>query len=214
MTLDDLKHVLEVNISRPDLEELYPDWINNGLQQICQDFSFNCMRFLATVVMPAGSSSVALPGDFKELTPARSPVSVVSNTDASLAPVNMTRREDLIATRATVFVAGFARCLDAYISNNGETWTLNLLDATTTPISFSVSYFRILPNLEAGDQDNYLTRTYPELVKAKIKAIGFDEINDPLGASWEAKYILQLRRAKSDDIKRFLQGRVTQMGGD
>jgi hypothetical protein len=213
-TLDDFIRVLEVNISRADLADFYKDWVRSGLQQICQDFSFNCMRMTARVTIAAGASFVALPDDFKELTRPRSPISLVSSTDSSLQPVNVTRREDLIATRTTLYTVGARSLVDVFLSNNGDSWTLNLLDATTTPATFDVSYFRVLPPLEDGKDSNYLTETYPELVKAKIKSIGFDEVNDPLAAFWDTKYVLQLARAKQDDLNRFTLGRTLQMGGN
>lgn len=207
--------MLEVSVMRDDLAEFHKDWINRGLREICQDASFNCMRTSAEVTIESGTSFVSLPADFKELTPARSPVHLVG-TDGALSPVDVTRREDIIKLRAT-FLSPVASArsgsTDVFLSNNGETWTLNLLDEATSDTTFDVSYFRILPPLEADDASNYLTRTYEDLVEAKVKAIAFSQVNDPITAAWETKYELAKRRAVSDDTRRWTRGRRTQMGG-
>lgn len=213
-TLSQLKRVLEVSVMRDDLAEFYKDWVNQSIREICQDASFNCMRHLAQVTIPASSSSVALPNDFKELTPARTPIHLVG-TDGKLSPVDVTRREDIIKIRATYLspiATSLTGSIDVYLSSDADGWTLNLLDATTTAATFAVSYFRILPAIEAETDGNYLTRTYEDMVKSKLRAIAFAEVNDPIAASWEAKYELAKRRAVGDDARRWAKGRKTQMG--
>lgn len=200
---------------RDDMAEFFTAWINQGIREICQDVSFNCMRHLDEVTIESGSSFVTLPSDFKELTPARPPIHLVG-TDGKLSPVDVTRREDIIKLRATFLspVASAQRgSTEVYLSNNGESWTLHLLDQATSDTTFNVSYFRILPALADEDDLNYLTMTYEDMVKAKIKAIAFAEVNDPIAGGWEAKYEVAKVRASADDSKRWTRGRRLQMGG-
>lgn len=200
---------------RDDLAEFHKSWINQSIREICQDISFNCMRTLATVTIDSGSSFVGLPADFKEFTPARPPVHLIGS-DNSLTPVDVTRREDIIKLRATFsssVSSNQSGSLQVYVANDGDSWTLNLLDAAGSETQFQVSYFRILPSLEDENDSNYLTTTYEDLVKAKIKAIAFSEVNDPIAGAWESKYLLAKLRATTDDARRWTRGRRLQMGG-
>jgi hypothetical protein len=214
-TLRDLKRVLEVSVMRDDLSEFHKAWINQALREICQDISFNCMRTSSTVTITSGNSSTLLPADFKELTPARPPVHLIG-TDGALSPVDVTRREDIIKLRA-VFRSPVATSLtgstQVFIENDGQSWTLNLIDDADSDTDFDVSYFRILPNLEDDDDSNYLTITYEDLVESKLKAIAFAKVNDPVSTFWEGKYELAKRRASGDDARRWTRGRRLQMGG-
>lgn len=204
-----LKRVLEVAVNRSDMSEFYGDWVNQALRTIYQDVSWNCMRTNADVVISANTSFVSLPSDFKELTKAQSPVCARA-TDDSLIPVDVTRREDIIRLAATRLPYIADR---VYIDNDGDGWTLCLLNNATTDLTFNVSYYRLLPSLEADTDTNYILTSYEEMVKAKIKAVGFSEINDPLGDAWEARYRMAKTKAAADDANRYTAGRRMQMGG-
>lgn len=213
MTLGQLKRSLEVSLMRDDLAEFHKDWINQALQEIYQDISYNCMRHSEEVTIESGSSFAVLPSDFKELTTGKSPICLVG-TDGSLTPVDVTRRENIIRTRATFLspISSSIGAVQVYLSNNGDEWTLNQLYEATSSSTFDVSYFRILPNLESDEDSNYLTKTYPGMVEAKVLSIGFARINDPVFATWLANYELAKRRASADDSKRWTTGRRLQMG--
>lgn len=216
MTLDELKHVLEVSVNRPDLSESYGDWVNEALLGICQDVSYNCMRTSVKVTISAGSSFASLPADFKELTKPRSPINVRNSDNSTWIPVDVTRREDIIRVRSTFLTpipTTTQGATQVFLSNNGDSWTLNMLDTVDSATLFDVSYFRLLPPLTGGDESNYLTRTYISMVKAKVRAVGFGEINDPLAGVWESAYANARKLASADDAMRFIAGRRMQMGG-
>lgn len=214
MNFADLKKVLDISLSRPDLESSYGDWVNQGLTNIYQDVSWNAMRHSTTVTISAGESFAALPADFKELTPARTPI-YLSDAQYSMMPVDVTRREDIIRLRNTHLSPAAVNergATQVYLGNNGVTWTLNLIDEATSEMTFTVSYFRLLPKFTDDADENHITRSYSDMVKAKIKAVGFGEINDPLFAMWEGAYEKFRAKAAIDDARRWTQGRRVQMG--
>lgn len=213
MTLAELKKVLDISLNRDDLRPHHEDWVNQAMTRIYQDYSWNCMRHTADVTIPSGSSFISLPSDFKELTPARPPIHLVGS-DNGLTPCEISRREDLIRNTSSFGPSTVGASTPVFLSSNGTDWTLNVISAATSDATFRVSYFRLLPELAADEDSNYITRTYPEMVKAKLKAIAFDETNDPLATVWETKYTIFSQAAARDDSKRWTRGRVIRMGGE
>jgi hypothetical protein len=205
--------MLEIGIARDDLAGDYTDWINRGVRACQRDHSYNCMRHVSNVTMAAGTSSVVLPGDFKELQPKthrNGPVNVYSVAEGYTA-VEILSREALISAAPSPGSV-FAQTR-MFMSNDGNQAFLNFLDNTSTDVTFSVAYFRFLPPLSADSDENYLTREFEDMVQAKIKQIAFSSINDPQAAAELALYKIEKERAVAFDARQRSQGQNTRMGG-
>lgn len=216
-----LIRILEVAVQRTDLEEFYPDWINQALNGIQKDFSFNCMRHEGDVTIETGSTSVSMPSDFKELQQARPPIffRYGDATDSRLIPCDVVRQEELIRLdSALLYPARYARVRPFRYGPVFMSWTdglpaLNLIESDHEEMTFLVKYFRFFPTLSAPTDSNALTNGYEELVKAKVKAVAFEEIGDPASADWETTYVLKLKAAKDHETYSYVAGRRLQMGG-
>jgi len=209
--------MLEVSVQRQDLADEYGAWVNRALVAIQADNSYNCMRHLGSVTITSGTSSVRLPADFKEFVPAQGAIAVTDATvtNRSLQPCELVTREKLIRIRSSTILAPtvFDRGLQVFETTDGDTAFLNTLDAAPQDLLFTISYFRYLPPLAADDDQNYLTRTYEDMVQARTKAVAFSVINDPLEGAELAKYEIHRRKAVTHDARLRTQGRINRMGG-
>lgn len=216
MTLGELKRMLTVSVSRDDLEGDYKDWINRGIRAVQRDFSYNCMRHVSQVTMADGTSSVAMPGDFKEMQIERGSVALIDASNTRI-PVDIVTREKLIGLTAMTMPQlvrpSRTTVPKLFLSNDGNQAFLNMLDTTTGPASFEVAYFRYLPNLEADNDENYITREFEDMVQARVKAVAFSVINDPQAATEMGLYKIFKTEAIGFDTKQRTQGRTVQMGG-
>lgn len=211
MNLKDLRRMLDVSVNRSDLSDQYDDWINRGIRAIQRDFDYNCMRHVASVPMLLGQSTAQLPNDFKRLQTEKGSVALYDPVRGGNIPVEVKTRERLVCltqtqTRTTI--------PQVFLSNDGKTAFLNLLDTTSNNITFSVAYFRYLPKLVAETDENYFTVEFEDMVQARVKAVAFSIINDPIEAAELAKYTnIHLPAAKVFDTLQRMQGRTSQMGG-
>lgn len=211
MTLAELRRMLEIGIARDDLAADYTEWINRGLRAVQRDHSWNFMRHVSNVTMLGGTSSVALPADFKELQPQRGAVSLFDPA-LGLFPCDVTSRESLIFS-ATVPRGNLFSQARVFLSNDGNQAFLNFLDNTSSDVTFAIAYFRFLPPLTADADENYLTREFEDMIQAKIKQIAFSSINDPQAAAELGLYEVEKRRAIAFDARQRIQGQNMRMGG-
>lgn len=202
--------MLEIGVAREDLSGEYTEWVNRGLRAVQRDHSYNCMRHLSNITMTAGTSTVALPGDFKELCPQRGSVSLYDPTSGYF-PCEVVTREKLIQGDLVPRDVTFGARI--FLSNDGNQAFLNFLDNTFSEVTFSIAYFRFLPPLSADTDENYLSREFEDMVQAKIKQIAFSSINDPQAASELALYEVEKRRAVAFDARQRSQGQLVRMGG-
>lgn len=225
MTFGDLKMMLQQDVNRADKETFwYPVWINRALRKIQTDASFACMRRRATFTVASGDSAVLLPQNYKELTAELFPVSVVDPSVSGVLgefPCQVVSREKILASRVSWFAntraqnqQGSLDGLPIWIEmNDADRWTLNVIESTTSPLNFVVSYYAYLDDLVNDDDENHLTKNYPDLVENKIKAIAFQSINDPIAGQFEGAALKLRDEAILEDQRRSRRGRVLRMGG-
>lgn len=225
MNVRDLTDVLENEVQRPDMSYKYLPWINRALRKIQQDYSWNCMRHAIEVTITSGTGSVALPSDFKELTPEKSPVMLKSIETAGRTrfyPSRVGTFEDISRKDAYLLYpyAPQAVVTDKYgipvylsIDDQASVWTLNIVGTTNQDITYRVSYFRFLPQLKENTDENFLTREYEEMVEVKLKATAFMSLNDPVAGDFEALYVRMAQLARATDELRRFQGRTLRIGG-
>lgn len=202
--------MLEIGVARDDLAGEYTEWINRGVRAVQRDHSYNCMRHVQNITMTAGTSAVALPGDFKELQSPKGSVSLYVPSEGYF-PCEVVTRAKLIQGGTVPRGAAFEARV--FLSNDGNQAFLNFLDNTTSDVTFSVEYFRFLPLLAADSDENYLTREFEDMVQAKIKQIAFSSTNDPQAASELALYEVEKRKAVAFDARQRSQGQLIRMGG-
>ena len=168
------------------------------------------MRHVASVTMAAGTSSVALPDNFKQLQPQQGSVALYDAVDGYF-PCEVLTRERILLARSSPQNGRFN--VRVFLSNDGNQEFLNYLDNTTTAATFSIAYFRFLPPLVADSDENYLTREFEEMIQAKIKQIAFSTINDPQAGVELGLYEVEKRKAVAFDARQYVQGRNVRMGG-
>ncbi len=213
------KDILAEDVGRTDKEHRYADWIRQALRKVQQDVSWNCMRRSNNVTITSGSLNVALPADFKEFTPERTPVHIVSGN--TFLPVLVTTFEEMAAANAgrerLIIHPGSGRSDSVPVYLSYETPManphLNMFDGASETINFRISYFGFLPDFTDDADQNFLSVNYTQMVEAKVKAVAFAAINDPLAADFEVLYDNTRRLAEVDDARRRYQGRTLQMGG-
>lgn len=208
MTFGDLKRMLAQDVNRSDKEAVeYPLWINRGLRKIQSDENFACMSRRLDVRINAGESSAALPEDFKELKVegSRSPVARFHESSGFEEPWDVVTREYALRHPHRAMWLGF--------DGASGLWTVNVPPTETGGVVFRLNYYEFLPDLIGDGESNYLTVNYPELVEARIKAIAFAALADPIAVSFEQLAVTRLREAKADDHRRATRGRVFRMGG-
>jgi hypothetical protein len=225
VTFGDLKMMLQQDVNRADKETFwYPVWINRALRKIQTDSSFACMRRRAGFTIPASASFVELPENFKELTAELYPVSVVDPAiSGALAefPCQVISREKILASRVSWYAntraqgqQGTLDGLPVWLEmNDNDRWTLNVIEAPATDLNFVVSYYAYLDDLVEDEDENHLTKNYPDLVENKIKAIAFQSINDPIAGQFEGAAMKLRDEAILEDQRRSRRGRVLRMGG-
>lgn len=221
MNRGQLIDVLDRDVMRDDRRSDYPGWINEGIRSICQDVSWNCMKHKVQLTVLNGSKSVSLPSDFKELQRMRSPIWL--DAGGRPVPCDVTDESYLVRLDAsflspwresfsTQYWGLKSKGFPVFLQFDSLGVTLNIFDNADEDLLFTVNYYRFLPPLLADSDENYLTVNYTEMVKAKIKAVAFESLNDPAAADWETLYELKRVKASRDDAYRRVAGRRNQMG--
>jgi len=218
MNKGELIRYLERSVNRPDMADAYSDWINQGLRSIYQAHSFLCMKDRITVTVANQTTSAVLPANFKELQAERSPI-YMQGQDGTLLPCKITREaleRRLLTANQTIVVptnpSTLFRDLPVWLDWDANDAYLYLLYPTTGDTEFVIKCFNYLADLQNDDDANYITRTYEEMVKAKVAAVAYEELRDPEWRDQEELYHLRLKKAKADDLYRAQKGRITQMG--
>lgn len=220
VTLAQLKEKMKLGVQRTDLEtgisgSTYTDFINEALDEIQRDRSWNGMKKVGTVTVTSGTKSVSLSGltNFKELQTVRTPIHFVAS-DGVLIPCDVWTREKLLRRGAmNIFNTALLRpstankvAIPVYLDFSTSPPTLSLFDNVTENINFSVAYFGFLSALAADGDNNVFTNEHPEMVLAKAKAIAFGSVNDPEAERQEAIYQFKFRRASAKDSYAALAG--------
>jgi hypothetical protein len=230
MTQGDLVKALQVGVMRDDLEQagMYSIYINIANRAIQQDRSWFCMRDGEQVTIPSGGCTASLPDNFKELTPAKPPVFVLNTVGGPPFACTITTPEqiakygrgtelplflDLVNVAVPAGPSGPSGASGPSGPSYVKTWTINTVGPASQALTLCVSYYGFLPDLTQAADTNYLLTNYAEMFKAKVKAVAFEDINDPAAVSWENVYEIKKTKAAMDDARRVLSGMNLRMGG-
>lgn len=226
MTQQDLINRLTTAVMRDDLAGQYPNFINEALREIQRKRSWRYMLTIEDFVVPAGSTSVALPSNFKELSNTRSPVHLWGNSIEPtlpnlLTPCEVWTRERIIRQQGRVLglsvltpVRWQQLSIPVYIDWSGESPSLNIYVPQGAPFqsfTFNVKYFQYIPDLVNPTDANGLTNEYPEMVVAKCKSIAFESINDPAAADAENLFMIRFKEAAANDAHASIIGMDLRM---
>jgi hypothetical protein len=200
------------------MSDSYLDWINQAMRSIYQDHSFLCMTDRITVTIGNTETSAVLPSDFKELQAERAPI-YLQGQDGSLLPCYISREATerrLLTANQTIIVptnpSTLFRDLPVWISYDANDAFLNMLYPSTGTSTFVIKCFVYLPKFSDDTDENYISRFYEEMVKAKVSSVAYEELRDPEWKDQEDLYHLRLKKAKADDLYRAQKGRITRMG--
>jgi len=222
MTLEQLiREIGELSVKNGRLNSDIRGWVNRAQRTICERRNWTFMHDTIEVDIAANTAKASLPAEFKELATENSPVSFsVSGSNVPL-PVRVLSRAE-INRRGNVFplvytqaVSTQAPILEVFIEQNAEgTWTLNIANTAqqSNPVTFTVSGYFYVPDLEKGSDQNALTN-HGDLVEALIartKAIAYgsqDETDERITACM-ANYDRHIRDAIYADASKKNGGRA------
>lgn len=216
-----LLDLLDRDVNRADREDEYPAWIDQAMREIQKDNAWCRLRTTREVQIPSGQSAVSLPSDFNQFTRERDPVRV-QGSNGTHYPCRLMTEEEVISLKAasiypvtSTSVLGSNIGLPVFLTYDTDTYpVLNVFVTATSDLDFIVSYYRYLPELQEDTDSNFFLQDYPEMVKSKLKAVAFTEVNDPLGPDYEKLYrTVHLPSAMIDDDRKWRAGRPRRMGG-
>lgn len=207
--------MLSIAVSRDDLGDQYGAIVNQAVRDTQAERNWNCMRQKAVISIPSGDKSASFPDDFKCLTLQRDPIVQILPGGMPLK-VNMFTREQIerLTTDFGELVSatiGRQRKYSVYTDVDDGVWFLGLLVPATEDLDFQVSYYRFLPKLDDDNDQNQLTRDYPQMIVNRAKSIAFQLVNDPMADAFEAKYQQELKSYSATDAYLAVAGRQIRM---
>jgi hypothetical protein len=220
MTFAELKAAVSQGVLRNDLS--YDGFINDALREIQNRRSWSFMRTRATVTLPAGQTSVALPSDYKELQNVRPAITLAIQDPAVpggavAKPVNVVTESQQVRSAWNFDLTMFP-LMSVFITQESDQTvpgalvnTLGIAIPGTQDLVFTVRYYRFLPDLVADGDTNQFTIQYPEMVELKAKTKAFNRINDPIAGQTEQLFGEQFTVAVREDAYKDVTGRENRM---
>jgi hypothetical protein len=213
MTRDELIARIAQGVQRSEYSDDsnagYIQLVKDALKEIQNDRSWGFMLDRGDVIVLTGTSSIAMPANFKELSNSRTPIHLVGS-DGLLSPVDIVNRAKRIRW-AWMYPDGVTTTLRVYIDWTASPPLLNIHDTASENITFRVDYFGYLDDLASGSSTNVLTVDYPEMVIAKAKALALAGVNDEMAASFEGLYEAKKRSAALKDSFALVAGMQLRM---
>jgi hypothetical protein len=223
MTLSDLIYnVGEVGLNKPYLDNDLKGFINRAMKAIGQRRDWSFLHDQISVVIPAGQTSVALPDNFKQLAPEKSPVTYTDNSTGRNVPVTVKSRAEIERYNYCLGYPYSRPITVVYIEitasgTNAGKWTLNLpvADPNLQDITFNVSCFTLPTPLVLGTDSNAMTN-HGELGEAiinKAKALAYfaEDPSDPKGVAANALYESHYKTAAYSDARQQIVGQSVRM---
>lgn len=205
MTLAELNAKMKIGVARPDLtadnDDDYSAYLNDAQREICRLYSFNWMRTSTSVTILAGTSSIALPTNFKELTTDVSPVHEVDDSSGSevYTPVAVWTPEKVKRWQRSTVLSGSVPAVYVDQTTSPQSLSIGTITATASR-EFQVSYFKFLDDLDSDSDTNKLTDDYPQMLLHKAKALAFGDINDEAMVEFhEGLFTVKFLQAKKHD---------------
>jgi hypothetical protein len=202
-----------------------PALINEGLNQIQQRRSFNCMKLTISFnldVSGPGPFSYALPTTFKELQ--SGPNALYATTGApygnSIWRI-FTRQEVMRLTQIGINVAERTAYLEQDPTNNNQ-WTIYFpgpMDEGSLPpdTTFSVDTYSFLSPVVNPTDENDLMKRYPMLILEQCKALVYSLGSDPDSIAGKNEALKMtaayFSQASADDNSHSVRGRTSRMMG-
>lgn len=210
LTFEDIRRRVKIGVDRDDLDDLYNDYINQGIREIENRCSFNYMKKASPITILNGDLTVSMPDDFKELVRQTSPVVQVvtpPNPNApAVFPCQLYSRQQMerlnSAASPWIFAAPqeqLGRRLNLIVDVENGVWFLSLLSAATADVPLRVNYYGYSEEIVSNDPEHPLFTYYPNLVVSATKYMIFQDINDPQKIETEQEFERQLLKAKGTD---------------
>lgn len=198
-------------IQRDDLATDIPNFINEALKDLQIRRSWICMKDEIQITIPAGSDSIQLPDNFKELQNPRESIHLIYNDGSGdrLLPVEVTTRADQLQR---IFRLGRDLWMRVFLDLTNDQKFIRVGENASQDLPFNLRFYGFLPDLATGTDSNSLTNNYPEMIIARAKAIALASVNDPLAEGMEALTEKRFLEAKTDDGRREISGVTVRMG--
>lgn len=215
---------MDVGIDRDDLKGEYDQWVEECFVELENASNWWCCRTRSNVIMEAGTMAIELPSDYIKLTGAKTPITIIPTNSSTIAvrrlEVIVVPFEDLVRLDSSLlYPAAFTtlvnrRGFPVYLEPSEEgLWSIKTLEQVAEDITFDVSYIQKIKRLAEENDTNVITTKYPNMVKAKLKQIVFETIDDPRAEMWEAKFKRYHRLAVAQDEYERVHAQKFRMGG-
>lgn len=215
-----MQAAVKQGVLRNDLS--YGGFVNDALREIQNRRSWSFMRTRASVTLPAGQTSVALPADYKELQNVRPAITLAISDPA--VPGGAVAKPVYVVTEAQQvrsawnFDLTMFPLMTVFITEESDFTTygtqvksLGIIIPGTQDLVFTVRYYRFLPDLVDDAAANQFTIQYPEMVELKAKVKAFNRINDPAAGTTEQLFGEQFMIAARQDAYKDTTGRENRM---
>lgn len=218
-TFATIKARVKLGVLRTDVEAAsngYGDFINTARMEFQNKHSFIAQRKTATVTILNGTSSIALPADFKELQPVKSPINFVLYdplNPGAVAPITVAYEIQEIR-RLWLFGGPSMGIFDAFrvfLKLSGTSSIIGTEIPAVEDLPFRVDYIAQLPDLSAPTDTCPITNAYPEMVIAKAKSLALASINDPAADGLETFAEKKFKEACIHEARKDLVGRELRM---
>lgn len=185
---DIIREVGEIGVRNGRINTDIKGFVNRAQRAIAERRNWSWMKQTEDVTIPAGETSVNMPGDFKELDEENSAVSYTIEGSNIPIPVQVASRAQLNRTGTGWNRYWIGRYTQADISGvwmepNGEGgWALKILSiaAPSSDLTFSVTGYYYPDDLEKAGDSNAFTRhgDVAEAIVCKAKALAYAALDD------------------------------------
>lgn len=220
--LSKLKARVNLGVLRSDVAAAsngYADFINQGIKELENLRSFECMATQANVTIPEGQKQIALPDDFKELDARNTnggPVAFVLDDPANPGAVFPVEAYFEAEELRRFFKFGGQLAIAfgemrVFLKRDKTGTYLGMVSPAIQALTFRVDYYQYLPDMVEDDDTCPLAEEYPEMVIAKAKALALASINDAAATGAEEMASVKFKEASFKEARAQIAGRDLRM---
>lgn len=216
MNFGEIKDMVHYGLNDEDaLLGVIPKSVNAALRDIQARHSWATMKARLNLTLTAGSTTVDLGADFKELQGGHTPVQIEGDYPRNIRvfpSAEAIRRNDV---GGWPYQAVFLPLSDSYAWVDGT--TLSFPQAPEVDLDVSVAVVQYVPALVEDNDENYFTVNHPNAVVnlTKFKVGGFSpnpNTTKNLGG-WFQTYDQEIQQAIREDAHKQVAGKTYRMGG-
>jgi len=195
-SFNDVIAILNTSVNRPDIAPSYADFINRAVRDTAAAHSFEQMKATATVTLPAGAGTIALPLNWKEPQNGRfwSFAKIGSGTQAPCPVYSRSEIERLAAS--------FLPSPYLVFTQDNSAFQLGLLPPAVASAAWAIlvyyyAYPDVVTDLTKGTP---LLTFYPNAILSKTLSLIFQSISDPVWQEHEQAWQTEMQRITGVDV--------------